>query len=246
MKKIVAIAASALVFAAPAMAQGNNQGPSEKDVAAYLAINASTVGAPSLATNTLAGAGGMGWHLQYGRLSWGEGTDVSSNTFAAGFDMNLGRGRIGFTAGYMTFSCPSGVTCDGHLMVGTRYSNQLTGGTFANGGRWQMGLEGELGVGLPEEERALAIAAGLPVKLTFGKDVKISPFVTPSFAHGSYKFADETSESALKFRFNAGVGFGMRNGIGINVGMSKVFVDEGEMQYGLGVTIRPAANRSRR
>jgi opacity protein-like surface antigen len=240
MKKIVAIAASALVFAAPAMAQG----PSEKDVAAYLAINASTVGAlPPLATNTLAGAGGIGWHLQYGRMDWG--SDVNTNTFAGGFDVSLGRGRIGFTAGYMTVSCPSGVQCDGHLMIGSRYSNQLTGGTFSEG-RWQMGLETELGVGLPEEERAIAFAIGLPVKITFGRQAKISPFLTPSFAHGSYKYADETSESALKFMLGAGVGVGLQNGMGINVGMRKVFVDEGETQFGLGLTIRPGSNRARR
>jgi opacity protein-like surface antigen len=240
MKKIFAIAASALVLAAPAMSA--QQGPSEKDIAAYFAINASTIGAlPPLATNTLAGAGGIGWHLQYGRMDWG--SDVSSNAFAGGFDVNLGRGRVGFTAGYMSVSCPTGVQCDGHLMIGSRYSNRLSGGSFANGGRWQMGLEGELGLGLPENERALAISAGLPVKLTFGKDIKVSPFLTPAFAHGSYKYADETSESALKFMVGAGVGLGLRNGVGVNFGMRKVFVDEGETQYGLGFTIRPGSNQ---
>jgi opacity protein-like surface antigen len=240
MKKIFAIAASALVFAAPAMAQ---QGPSDKDIAAFAAINLSTVGAPALATNTLGAAGGIGWHLQYGRMSWGEGTDVSQNSFAAGFDVNLGRGRFGVTAGYMTFSCPAPATCDGHLIIGSRYSNQLTGGTFQNGGRWQMGLEGEVGVGLPEDERAIAIAVGMPVKFTFGRQAKISPFVAPSFAHGSYKDAAGTSEGALKFMLGAGVGVAMRNGMGINVGMRKVFIDEGETQYGLGFTIRPRSRR---
>jgi opacity protein-like surface antigen len=244
MKKIVAIAASALVFAAPAMAQGNNEGPSEKDVAAYLAINTSTIGAlPPLATNTLSSAGGIGWHLQYGRMSWDD--ETSSNSFAGGFDIGLGRGRIGFTAGYMTVSCPSGIECNGHLMIGSRYSNQLTGGTFSEG-RWQMGLETELGVGLPEDERAVAFAVGLPVKLTFGRDVKVSPFLTPSFAHGSYKDAADNSEGALKFMVGAGVGIGLRNGMGINAGMRKVFIDEGKTQFGLGLTIRPGTNRARR
>ena len=247
MKKIFAIATSALVLAAPAIsAQGQGQqqeGPSEKDIAAYYAINASTVGAlPPLATNTLAAAGGLGWHFQLGRMDWG--SEVSSNAIAGGVDMGLGRGRIGFTAGYMMIDCPSGVECDGHLMVGSRYSNQLTGASFANGGRWQMGLEAELGVGLPEEERALAISAGLPVKLTFGRNIKVSPFLTPSFAHGSYKYADGESESAMKFMVGTGVGIAMRNGVGINFGMRKVFVDEGETQYGLGVTLRPGTTRS--
>jgi opacity protein-like surface antigen len=242
MKKIFAIATSALVLAAPAISA--QQGPSEKDIAAYFAINASTVGAlPPLATNTLASAGGMGWHFQYGRMDWG--SEVSSNAFAGGVDMNLGRGRIGFTAGYMTIDCPEGADCNGHLMVGTKYSTQLTGASFSNGGRWQMGLEGELGVGLPEEERALAISAGIPVKLTFGKNIKVSPFVTPSFAHGSYKYSDDTSESALKFMVGTGVGIAMRNGVGVNFGMRKVFVDEGETQYGLGFTIRPGSTSSR-
>jgi hypothetical protein len=241
MKKIFAIAASALVFAAPAISA--QEGPTEKDIAAYYAINASTVGAlPPLATNTLAAAGGMSWHFQYGRMSWDE--DHSSNSIGGGLDIGLGRGRVGFTAGYMMADCPSAEQCDGHLMVGTRYSNQLTGASFANGGRWQMGLEAELGVGLPEEERALAISAGLPVKLTFGRNIKVSPFLTPAFAHGSYKYADGESESAMKFMVGTGVGIAMRNGVGINFGMRKVFVDEGETQYGLGVTLRPGTTRS--
>lgn len=236
MKKIVAIAATALVFAAPAMAQA---GPSASDVAAYMAINSSTVGSlPPLATNTLQSAGGISWHFQYGRMDWG--SDVNTNAFAGGFDLSLGAGRLGFTAGYMSVDCPTGVQCDGHLMLGSRYSHQLTSAPIgANGAAWQMGLESELGVGLPENERALAISAGLPIKLTFGKNVKVSPFVTPAFAHGSYKFADNVSESALKFMVGAGVGLGLRNGVGINLGMRKVFVDQGETQYGLGFTIRP-------
>lgn len=241
MKKIFAIAASALVLAAPAITA--QQGPSAKDIAAYMAINSSTVGAlPPLATNTLAGAGGIGWHAQYGRMDWG--SDVSTNSFAGGFDVNLGAGRVGVTAGYMSVSCPTGLQCDGHLMIGTRYSNQLTGAKFANGGRWQLGFEGEIGVGLPEDERAMAISAGLPVKLTFGKNIKVSPFLTPSFAHGSYSYADETSESALKFMVGAGVGLGLRNGVGVNFGLRKVFVDEGETQYGLGFTIRPGTSNA--
>jgi opacity protein-like surface antigen len=235
MKKIVAIAASALVFAAPAMAQ---EGPSEGDVAAYYAINFSTVGAlPPLATATLSNAGGASWHLQYGRLSLGD--DANTNAFGGGVEIGLGAGRLGLTAGYMTFSCPTGLECDGHLMVGTRYSHQLTSSPIGkNGDRWQMGLEADIGLGLPEDSRALAISAGIPVKLTFGKNIKVSPFVTPAFAHGSYK-VDDVSESAMKFMVGAGVGVGLRSGIGVNLGMRKVFVDEGETQYGLGFTIRP-------
>jgi opacity protein-like surface antigen len=242
MKKIFAIAASALVLAAPAMSA--QQGPSEGDLAAYAAINSSTVGAlPPLATNTLANAGGIGWHAQYGRISE-EGATASS--FAGGLDLTVGEGRLGFTVGYMMVDYEAGLPGDNHLMIGSRYSRQLTGDKLGmNGGRWQLGFEGELGVGLPENERAMAIAVGLPVKLTFGRNVKVSPFLTPSFAHGSYKFADETSESAMKFMVGAGVGFAFANGIGANVGMRKVFVDQGETQYGLGFTIRPGSKRAR-
>jgi hypothetical protein len=242
MKKIFAIAASALVLAAPAMS-AQQGGPSEKDIAAYLGINGSTVGAlPPLATNTLAGAGGMGWHFQYGRLSDDETT---ASSFAGGLDITVGTGRLAFTAGYMTVDYGEGIDSEGHLMLGSRYTRQLAGDKLGtNGGRWQMGFEGELGVGLPEDSRAMAIAVGLPVKLTFGKNMKVSPFITPSFAHGSYK-VDDVSESALKFMVGAGVGLGLRNGVGVNFGMRKVFIDEGDTQYGLGVTIRPGT-RSRR
>src|SRR5687768_6966150 len=97
MKKIFAIAASALVLAAPAIS-AQEEGPSAEAVIAYTAINSSTVGAIPLATNTLAPAGGMSWHLQYGRLSWGE--DVSQSTYAGGINVGLGQGRLGISAGY--------------------------------------------------------------------------------------------------------------------------------------------------
>jgi opacity protein-like surface antigen len=248
MKKIFAIAASALVLAAPAMSaqgNGNQEEPSAGDIAAYFGINGSTVGAlPPLATNTLSASGGIGWHLQYGRLSIDDETNASP--FAGGLDITVGTGRLGFTAGYQTFDCAEGLDCEGHLMLGSRYSRQLTGNKLGtNGGRWQMGFEGELGVGLPEDSRAMAISVGLPVKLTFGRNMKVSPFVTPSFAHGSLKVGD-VSESAMKFMVGAGVGLAFANGVGANFGLRKVFVDEGETQYGLGFTIRPGSTRSKR
>ena len=241
MKKIFAIAASALVLAAPAMS-AQEEGPSINDVAAYMAINASTVGAlPPLATNTLAGAGGIGWHLQYGRMDWG--SDVTSSSFAGGLDLSVGSGRLGFTAGYMSIDCPTGLDCEGHLIVGSRYSAQLTGGALGDsrsGSRWAMGLEGELGFGFPQDERAMAIAASLPIKLTVGKNVKVSPFLAPGFAYGSYKVADQ-SESGQRFLVGGGVGLAFANGIGANVGVRKVFIEEGETQFGLGFTIRPGS-----
>lgn len=244
MKKIFAIAASALVLTAPVMsAQGNNQeeGPSVGDIAAYYAINASTVGAPALATNTLTNAGGIGWHLQYGRLDWG--SEVTSSTFAGGFDLSVGSGRFGVTAGYMSIDCPTGAECDGHLILGTRYSTQLAGAALNKDARWAMGLEGELGFGFPKDESAMAIAASVPVKLTFGRNVKVSPFLAPGFAYGRYKVSD-VSESGQRFMVGGGVGLAFANGMGANLGIRKVFIDEGETQIGLGFTIRPGTSRS--
>jgi opacity protein-like surface antigen len=236
MKKIFAIATSALVFSASAMS-AQEEGPSIGDIAAYMAINSSTVGAlPPLATNTLAGAGGIGWHLQYGRMSWGD--DQSSNNFAGGLDLSVGGGRLGLTAGYLSPDCPEGFECKGHLMLGTRYSQQLAGAALNPTSRWAMGLEAELGFGFPEDQQAMAVAAGLPIKLTVGRNVKVSPFLTPGFAYGRYKAGDE-SESGTRFLVGAGLGLGFANGVGVNLGMRKVFIDEGEMQYGLGFTIRP-------
>ena len=124
MKKIFAIAASALVLAAPAMS-AQVEGPSPEAIVAYTAINSSTVGAIPLATNTLAPAGGMSWHLQYGRLSWGD--DVNQSTYAGGINLSVGQGRLGVSAGYVTFDCQD---CDSHATVGARYGVQLTGGAL--------------------------------------------------------------------------------------------------------------------
>ena len=240
MKKIFAIAASALVLAAPAMsAQGNNQeeGPSSGDIAAYFAINFTTVGAlPPLATNTLAGAGGIGWHLQYGRMNWGE--DVNTNAIAGGVDLGLGSGRLSLTAGYHMTDFGADIEGDSHLMIGTRYSQQLAGAALNPTTRWAMGLEADLGFGFPEDVKAMVVGAGLPVKLTFGRNVKVSPFVTPGFGYGRLS-AEGESESGTRFMVGAGLGLGLANGVGVNFGMRKAFIEDGKAQYGLGVTIRP-------
>jgi opacity protein-like surface antigen len=234
MKKIFAIAASALVLAAPAIS-AQEEGPTAEAIIAYTAINSSTVGAIPLATNTLAPAGGMNWHLQYGRLSWGD--DVSQSTYAGGINLSVGQGRLGISAGYVTFDCED---CDGHATVGTRYGVELAGNKLGTASRWAMGLEGELGVAFPEDVSVMALAAHLPVKVTMGKNVKVSPFLTPGFAYGRMSAEDE-SESGTRFMVGAGVGLAFANGIGANFGLRKVFIEEGETQFGLGFTIRPGS-----
>ena len=235
MKKIFAIAASAFVLAAPAIS-AQEEGPSAEAIIAYTAINSSTVGAIPLATNTLAGAGPMSWHLQYGRLSWGE--DVSQSTYSGGINLSLGQGRLGLSAGYVTFDCED---CNSHATVGARYGVRLSGGTLGDrrsASSWAMGLEGELGVAFPEDVSVMAFAAHLPVKVTMGKNVKVSPFVTPGFAYGRMG-AEGESESGTRFMVGGGVGLAFANGIGANFGLRKVFIEEGETQFGLGFTIRP-------
>lgn len=236
MKKIFAIAASAVVLSASAMS-AQEEGPTAGDWAAYYAINGSTVGAlPPLATNTLAGAGGIGWHLQFGRMNWDD--EVSSNAFAGGVDLSVGSGRLGVTAGYQMTDLGPDVDSENHLMIGTRYSQQLAGAALNPTSRWAMGLEAELGFAFPEDVKAMVVAAGLPVKLTFGRNVKVSPFVTPGVGYGRLS-AEGESESGTRFTVGAGLGLGFANGVGVNLGMRKAFIEDGKAQYGLGFTIRP-------
>jgi opacity protein-like surface antigen len=237
MKKIFAIAASALVLAAPAIS-AQEEGPTAEAVVAYMAVNWSTVGAIPLATNTLAPAGGMSWNLQYGRLTLDE--DVSQSLYSGGINLSLGQGRLGINAGYVTFDCED---CDGHATVGTRYGVQLTGGALGDarsGSRWAMGLEAEVGLAFPEDVSVMAFAGHLPIKVTLGKNVKVSPFVTPGFAYGRMSVEDE-SESGTRFMVGGGVGLQFANGIGANFGLRKVFIEQGETQFGLGFTIRPGS-----
>ena len=237
MKKIFAIAASALVLTASTMS-AQEEGPSVGDVVAYTAINMTTVGTlPPLATNTLAAAGGIGWHLQYGRMNWGE--DVNTNAIAGGVDLGLGSGRLSLTAGYHMTDFGADIEGDSHLMIGTRYSQQLAGAALNPTSRWAIGIEADLGFGfLPEDVKAMVVGAGLPVKLTFGRNVKVSPFVTPGFGYGRLS-AEGESESGTRFMVGAGLGLGLANGVGVNFGMRKAFIEDGKAQYGLGVTIRP-------
>ncbi|HJU67393.1 MAG TPA: hypothetical protein VJ650_04025 [Gemmatimonadaceae bacterium] len=234
MKKIFAIAASALVLAAPAIS-AQEEGPSAEAIIAYTAINSSTVGAIPLATNTLAGAGAMSWHLQYGRLSWGD--DVSQSLYSGGINLSVGQGRLGISAGYLTYDCED---CDGHATLGTRYGVELAGNKLGTSARWAMGVEGELGFAFPEDVSVMAVAAHLPIKITTGKNVKVSPFVTPGFAYGRMS-AEGESENGTRFMVGAGLGLAFANGIGANFGLRKVFIEEGETQFGLGFTIRPGS-----
>src|SRR5688572_3021310 len=203
MKKIFAIATSALVLTASANAQ--QQEPSAEAIIAYTAINMSTVGAIPLATNTLAPAGGMNWHLQYGRLSWGD--EDTQSTYAGGINLSVGQGRLGISAGYATFDCEE---CDGHATVGARYGVDLAGNKLGTSARWAMGVEGELGVAFPEDVSVMAFAAHLPVKVTTGKNVKVSPFLTPGLAYGRMSAEDE-SESGTRFMIGGGLGLAFAN-----------------------------------
>ncbi|HUF27991.1 MAG TPA: hypothetical protein VMM18_13535 [Gemmatimonadaceae bacterium] len=232
MRKILAtFALTALVFTPTAQAQDVG------DIVAYAALVGSpTGGLAPVVTPTMMGAQqtGLGYSFRYGRVTG----DNAPNNFGAGISLPVQTlGTIGFTAGYLS---PSETGVDGWMMLGANFNRGLMNTAIGAGSSLNVGLDVGLGWGNPEALTLLSGSIGLPVSTVVGQgNWRVVPFVQPGFGYGRAS-ADGASESGTRFLLGAGLGFvdGTR-GIGLNIGMQKVFIENGENVIGLGFTWNP-------
>ena len=239
MNKFYTLAGAAMVaFASTASAQ------SDKDIAAYLALMSTPHGSlPAVASPLMAGEArtGAALDVRYGRYSF-DGSDVSTSTFGIGGNFAAGeRGRVGIMLGRSAQSCDD---CATSLMGGVDYNTSIfsrpVGASTTSS--LNVGLNPEFGYGKISEGdvdvNAMSLALNVPVSYAYGmkSGMQIVTHIAPGMGYGRLS---EEGESLSGTRTSVGGGIGLLNignGLGVNLGFRKVFLEEAPTQWGLGMS----------
>ena len=242
MRKFAIVLTSLTSLGVAASAQA--QGPSVSDIAGYVALSATPVGAMTpVVTSAMLGriAKGYTFSGQYGHLSGDNGSGF--NSFGASVSMPVSGFSLGGSLGMVS---PSAQGSKSNLMLGANAETNLGAwalGQGKNANLVTVSARGDFGWANPDDGTgtnnsitAMSLSAGAPVALVLKNgDMTWAPFVTPGLGWGRLS-AQGTSESGTRFMFGAGLGMTHRNGWGVSAGMQKVFIDQGKMVFGLNVS----------
>ena len=241
MRKFAIVLTSLTSLGVAASAQA--QGPSVGDIAGYVALSATPVGAMTpVVSSAMLGriAKGYSFTGQYGHLS----DDAAGfNSFGASVSMPLSGFSLGGSLGFMS---PSAQGSKSNLMLGANAETNLGAwalGQGKNANLVTVSARGDFGWANPDDGTgtnnsitALSFSAGAPVALVLKNgDMTWAPFVTPGLGWGRLS-AQGTSESGTRFMMGAGLGMTHRNGWGVSAGMQKVFIENGKTVFGLNVS----------
>ena len=239
MNKFFTVAGVALVAFA---SQNASAQVSEKDLAAYGALMATPHGAlPAVASPLMAGEAraAAALDVRYGRYSFDvAGQDVAVNNIGLGGNFAAGdRGRVGFMLGRST--CEN---CESTTMAGVDYSMSLFShpvGTSTSSSL-NIGLHPAFGYGKQSNNdgNAMSVALDVPVSYAMGmkSGMHFVSFLAPGMGYG--RMSDGiTSLSGTRTSLGGGVALlNIGNGLGMNLGFRKVFLDEAPTQWGLGMS----------
>lgn len=211
---------------------------SEQDIIAYFTLVGTPQGGlPPVLSNAMLDRSmtAPDLALRYGHISTA-GTDF--NNLGATLGIPAGpKAMVGVTAGVEALSCSG---CKAHFIAGANAEGRLASsvlGTGSDAARLNIGLNGEFGFGKPEGTTLVSLSAGLPVALVAGgPNLKIAPFLTPGIGWG--RSSDNTgSESGTRFMLGGGVAIqSTTSSVGANFGFQKVFINGGDMMFGVNVT----------
>lgn len=234
MRTLMRCLAAVLVCGPASIALGQGGG----EVSGYLAL----VSTPTAALSPVAKqwmlpdpAQGIGVETQWGHVS---GNGGSINTFTSGINLPIaaGRGDVGFSAGTLRASCDVG-DCAGYVVAssvieGRVLERQMGGASFA------LGLSGRLGFAKPSDATVWSAAASVPLSLAVNTqpEFQFVTFVAPGFGWGHISEGGD-SESGTRFMLGGGVGvISSTSGVGVTIGVQKVFIDGGKLVVGAGLT----------
>lgn len=236
----VSLASVLLAAVSPALPEAVARAQSARDAAAYFALIDTPVGAlPPLLSSAMLNRAmtSPDLGLRFGHVGLQGG---SLNSFDGRLSLPIGsKAQFGINAGYENLSCDT-PGCSGHFIAGANAEGRLarnTIGTGADAAELTIGLNGELGFGRGNGTTVGSFTGGLPVALVSGSPTfKIAPFVTPAVGWGRVSDSG-SSESGTRFLLGGGVAFqNTPNGVGATVGFQKIFINGGEMMFGVGVT----------
>ena len=241
MRKFAIVLTSLTSLGVAASAQA--QGPSVGDIAGYVALSTTPVGAMTpVVSSAMLGRIAKGYSItgQYGHLS----DDAAGfNSFGASVSMPLSGFSLGGSLGFMS---PSAQGSKSNLMLGANAETNLGAwalGQGKNANLFTLSARGDFGWANPDDGTctsnsitALSLSAGAPLALVLKNgDMTWAPFVTPGLGWGRLS-ANGASESGTRFMMGAGLGMTHRNGWGVSVGMQKVFIDQGKTVFGLNLS----------
>jgi len=234
MRKFAIVLTSLASLGVAAQAQ---QGPSVNDVAGYVALSGTPVGAMTpVVTSAMLGRIPKGYSIsgQYGHVS---DNVAGFNSFGASISMPVSGVSLGGSLGFFS---PSAQGSKSNMMLGLNAETNLgawalTDGKDAN--LFTMSVRGDMGWANPQDLGLLSFSAGVPVALVLKSgDMTFAPFVTPGLGWGRISPTGGTSESGTRFMTGAGLGVSHRNGWGVSLGMQKVFIDQGKTVIGLNLS----------
>ena len=198
---------------------------SDKDVAAWLALQSTPIGAltPIMISPGTKGdksfSSFAGRYTHFAPKGGGDGNNVMGASFYRKAGMNA---AVSGTAAYLTCS-----GCDGMFMVGADVHSTLWNSTRAKGSTsaTSVNLQGSLGYGSESGMNALSFAVGVPLAISIEQASKsrIGMFVTPGFGSGRVS-ASGASESGTRPMVGAGASFTAAAGWGLHASYQKVLI----------------------
>ena len=216
-----------LVCVAP-LSTANAQA-SDKEFAAYAALVTGTVGAYAPAAPlTSAEVGPWSLLVRYGRH--GLEDDAALSNFGLRGEFDPGRGRLGISAGVGTCS-----GCDNMLQFGLDWFVPLVD----QGVRFGLRPSGSLGffTGDDADDGSWSLALGAPIAIPVKSGhTMVLPYLEPAYGFGGIR--GEFGESGSRPMLGGGILVAGRSGrYGLQLGFQKIFIDGGELTWGVGMTV---------
>jgi hypothetical protein len=256
--------AGAQVFCSPT---GEEEGD-PNDAAACLAATNTPFGAlPTILPANWLGrtTSGIGFNFQFGNMD--EEGDTGRRNLAVGIDIPAGRATLGFTGGFVDYTCDAppdvDINCKSAIMLGARFATPLISSAISGEGTGQsfiVGLNTSLGFAtgdilelndpffgtIEASGRSFTVGAGIPIGLVARSGpMTITPFVEPAFFWGRTRVegsvngeAQEQSESGTGFVLGGGLALGFSNGFSLDFGVKKVMIDEANAMIGVGISFQ--------
>ena len=231
---LAVVALLALTIARSAAAQD------VEDFVAYIALTNTPQGALPPVVFGSHTSGPLNLAFRYGRISYGD--DDAFNNFGVSVDFASGpRARGAMTIGAVKPNCSG---CDPILNASLDFESLLASSGMG-GGELSVGIKPSFGVGRTtgseQQTTLLSASLGLPVALRAsprGSAMSVMPFIVPAMGFG--RLSDEgDSESGFRPMLGAGLRIDWaRSGVGALLGLQKVFIEDGEMVFGAGLSIR--------
>jgi hypothetical protein len=224
MRKTFWCVAAATLFTAGAMAPAA-EAQSDESIAAAIAIYMTPVGSFANVAPSALGEARTSAGLDFGRYSG----DDNRSSYGVHLDWSMFRATVGVaTATGLENVWMAGLSSGRNLLVA---------------GPVHVGGEANLGLGRVKDdvsdETLNALSAGVRVPFSLahsGEGLSVTPYLAPGAFWGRLSATGE-SLSGFRATLNGGVRFAFSNGVALDVGAQRIFIDEAETLFGLGLSL---------